>query len=104
MSLCVISLLTSSICTAVYCCIYILISHKSDKKICEIPKRPSVKVNDCVLYKGDVIFYDGQFWSVEKICEEQLLLKNIVYNSLIIISNGWQELLLNNGFEVLKKY
>lgn len=75
MSLCVISLLTSSICTAVYCCIYILISHKSDKKICEIPKRPSVKVNDCVLYKGDVIFYDGQFWSVEKICEEQLLLK-----------------------------
>lgn len=103
MSLCVIALLISSICTTAYCCIFMLISHKSGNKINNIQNSSSAKINNCVLHKNDIILYDGRFWSIEDICEEHLLLKNIVCDSLIFIGNDWQEVLLNNSFEVIEK-
>lgn len=104
MSLCVIAALTSCICTTVYCCTYMLINHRSGNQIENenIQNRTSAKINNCVLHKDDIILYNGHFWSIKDICEEQLCLKSIVCDSSIFIGNGWQEVLLNNGFEVIK--
>lgn len=63
MSLCVIALLISSICTTAYCCIFMLISHKSGNKINKIQNYMKSK-NKKKFRQGEE--YGSAKWGTEK--------------------------------------